>query len=182
MHLFRSALLSPRAAAILMGFASVVCVLAGCGDIGQNPAAKNNLDLMQTSRVQVDGHPFEVWLALTALEQEHGLMQVTEDALAAIPGSGSEPDVQRGMLFVFEREKSLSFWMFNTIIPLDIAYINSEGRIVMTYTMAPLETRGYPSIEPAQFALEMKAGLLAELGITVGDTVEIPDSVLKDRS
>jgi uncharacterized membrane protein (UPF0127 family) len=70
--------------------------------------------------------------------------------------------------------------MFNTIIPLDIAYINAQGQIVKTYTMAPLETRTYPSLEPAQFALEVLAGTFEQLGIGVGDHVEIPDSVLKD--
>ncbi len=83
------------------------------------------------------------------------------------------------MLFLFDQEMVLSFWMSNTITALDIAYIAPDGRIVKTYTMAPLETRIYPSIEPAQFALEVRAGLFAELGIVAGTYVEIPDSLLK---
>ncbi|MCL2330586.1 MAG: DUF192 domain-containing protein, partial [Phycisphaerae bacterium] len=85
------------------------------------------------------------------------------------------------MLFVFSNERSLGFWMANTITALDIAYIAADGRIVRTYTMAPLETRTYPSIEPAQFALEVRAGLFAELGIAAGQYVDIPESVLKSQ-
>jgi uncharacterized membrane protein (UPF0127 family) len=136
---------------------------------------------MDTARIVVDGHPFEVWLATTPEERRLGLMRVTEDKLAAIPSTAGQgaPDIQRGMLFIFEWEQPLSFWMRNTIIPLDILYISSDGRVVSRHTMAPLETRTYPSGTPARFALEMKAGLADELGLDVGDRIEIPEAVLK---
>src|SRR4029079_9386003 len=104
-------------------------------------------------------------------------MNTTVDQLATMP-DGTE----RGMLFIFETERPLSFWMLNTIIPLDIVYIRGDGRIVKKYTMAPLETRLYPSVEPALYALEMRAGLLDTLGVGPGDLVEIPDSILKSPS
>lgn len=158
-------------AAILAGFT------AGCGTGqggGVGAAYRNKLSEMKTASIRVKGHPFDVWLALTEEERNRGLMQVTEAELAATPNG------RRGMLFVFSGEQNLSFWMFNTITALDIAYINAQGRIVQIYTMAPLETRTYPSLEPAQFALEALAGTFEELGITTGDLVEIPESVLKD--
>jgi len=155
---------------------------AGCGDGGVNPEFRNDLESMETARIQIRQQTFEVWLATEPAQQERGLMQVRAEELTPIP-----PDAERGlpggaepgMLFVFDSEQLRSFWMSNTLIPLDIAYIRSDGRIVKTHTMAPLETRLYPSIEPAQFALEVRAGLFAELGIGVGDPVEIPDTVLK---
>lgn len=149
----------------------VVVLAGGCGDAAK--LYRNNLDAMKTAQVRINNHTFDVWLALSELERNRGLMQVTEEQLAARDG------VERGMFFAFPEEQELSFWMFNTIIPLDIAYINADGLIVQTYTMAPLETRTYPSIEPAQFALEVKAGLFARLGIAAGDVVEIPDELLK---
>lgn len=78
-----------------------------------------------------------------------------------------------GMLFVFEREQPLSFWMRNTLIPLSIAYIAADGRIVDIEDMEPLddETK-HPSAEPAQYALEVNQGFFEERGIEVGDTVE----------
>ena len=81
-----------------------------------------------------------------------------------------------GMLFVFKRERQLSFWMKNTLIPLSIAYIAADGRIVDIEDMEPLddETK-HPSAEPAQYALEVNQGFFEERGIEVGDTVEIPE-------
>lgn len=134
---------------------------------------------MEKALINVGEQPFDVWLAISDSEKELGLMQVTDDELATTPQGEGKPAIQSGMLFLFDEEMPLSFWMYNTIIPLDIAYIAADGRIVKTYTMAPLETRIYPSVEPARFALEVRAGLLAELNITPGTYVEIPDSVLK---
>lgn len=154
-------------------------VSMGCSPgAASGTGTRNNLEAMEKAALSINQHAFEVWLAVTDQERELGLMQVTEEELASI----AHPDgstVQRGMLFAFEQEMPLSFWMRNTITPLDIAYIAPDGRIVKTYTMAPLETRIYPSIEPAQFALEVRAGLFAELGVGVGTYVQIPDSVLK---
>lgn len=83
-----------------------------------------------------------------------------------------------GMLFVFRSEQDLSFWMRNTLIPLSIAYIDSEGRIVDLQDMEALddEPPHYPSAEPAQYALEVNQGFFAENGVEVGDTVELPES------
>jgi hypothetical protein len=79
-----------------------------------------------------------------------------------------------GMLFVFDQEQSLSFWMKDTLIPLSIAYISAEGRIVDIQDMQPLDETPHPSVEPAQYALEVDQGFFAERGVAVGDTVELP--------
>ncbi len=98
-------------------------------------------------------------------ERQTGLMGRTELA----------PDA--GMLFVFGRERDLSFWMRNTLIPLSIAYIAADGRIVDIQDMEPLddEPPSYASAEPAKYALEVNQGFFAERGVEVGDTVEIPE-------
>ncbi len=82
----------------------------------------------------------------------------------------------RGMLFVFDSESTLSFWMRNTLIPLSVAYIDSEGRIVDIQKMEPLddEPPQYVSAEPAQYALEVNQGFFEERGVEVGDTVRLP--------
>jgi uncharacterized protein len=157
----------------MVGLAAVALLAAGCSG-PPTSANRNDLETMQKARITAKGTNFDVWLAITPVQQERGLMQVTEPQLAKL-----DDGAQRGMLFVFSDERQLSFWMYNTITALDIAYIRADGEIVSTYTMAPLETRLYPSVEPAQFALEVRFGLLAELGIGPGDRVEIPDSVLK---
>lgn len=83
---------------------------------------------------------------------------------------------KRGMLFVFPEERERSFWMKNTYIPLSIAYINSEGRIIDIQDMKPLddEPPSYVSAEPAQYALEVNKGFFDERGVKVGDEVQLP--------
>lgn len=139
---------------------------------------------MDKARISLGDHLIEVWLADEPLERARGLMQVKESELASFQETidGRLSDIHRGMLFVFPFEQPQSFWMHNTITPLDIAYIRTDGQIVGIYTMAPLETRAYPSGEPVRFALEVKAGLLAALGARIGDKVQIPESILKGVS
>jgi hypothetical protein len=105
----------------------------------------------------------EVEIADDTAEQRRGLMERTELAENA------------GMLFVFDREEPRSFWMRNTLVPLSIAYIASDGRIVDIQDMQPLDETSHPSAEPAQYALEVNQGFFAERGIEVGNVVEIPD-------
>ena len=82
----------------------------------------------------------------------------------------------RGMLFDFEGEQELSFWMRNTFIPLSIAFMDSEGRIVDIQDMKPLDDDppSYESAEPAQYALEVNQGFFEERGVEVGDRAELP--------
>ncbi len=108
--------------------------------------------------------PVGVEIADTDAERQTGLMERSTLAKDA------------GMLFVFEGEQTLSFWMRDTLIPLSIAYIDAEGRIVDIQDMQPLDDvpPHYVSAEPAQYALEVNQGFFEQRGVTVGDTVELP--------
>jgi len=100
-------------------------------------------------------------VARTPAERQHGLMdrdQVPEGT---------------GMLFVFENEAIRSFWMKDTHVPLDIAYLNSDLRIVTILQMEPLVMSTYDSTAPAMFALEVRQGWFAEQGIEAGGQVEL---------
>ena len=77
-----------------------------------------------------------------------------------------------GMLFVFERPERLSFWMRNTFIPLSIAFIGADGRIVNIEDMVPQTETSHWSRGPALYALEMRKGWFAERGIREGHAVE----------
>ena len=95
-------------------------------------------------------------VARTPEEREQGLMYRTELA----PG--------RGMLFVFDDLQTRSFWMKDTLIPLDIAYIDENLRITDIQAMEPQTSDLHPSARPAMFALEVPMGWFAEKGIVAG--------------
>ncbi len=79
-----------------------------------------------------------------------------------------------GMLFVFEEEQQLSFWMKNTPHPLSIAYIDKNGKIRDIFDMEPYSLSPILSTRSVMYALEVPKGWYADNGIKVGDLVEIP--------
>ncbi len=79
---------------------------------------------------------------------------------------------EQGMLFITEKMRKQSFYMKNTLIPLDIIYIDDALRIVSIQENAkPLDETPLPSGVPAQYTLEINAGLVAAWGIVVGDQI-----------
>ncbi|PKL18328.1 MAG: hypothetical protein CVV49_06395 [Spirochaetae bacterium HGW-Spirochaetae-5] len=88
-----------------------------------------------------------------------------------------------GMLFVFEKEIFLNFWMKNTLIPLDIAYIDKNGIINEIYTMKPLDVSIiYNSIKPAMYALEVNSGWFSRHKIKTGSKIEFNGCISKQNS
>ncbi len=81
-----------------------------------------------------------------------------------------------GMLFVYPEERDLSFWMKDTLIPLSIAFMDGEGRIIDIQDMKALDDRPphYTSAEPARYALEVNVGFFDERGVEVGDRAKLP--------
>jgi uncharacterized protein len=81
----------------------------------------------------------------------------------------------RGMLFDFDREQPVSFWMHNTYIPLDMIFIRADGRILrIAENTEPLSDRLVPSGGPVRAVLEVMGGTAKRLGIEAGDRVESP--------
>lgn len=105
-------------------------------------------------------HRFTVEIARTPEQQQHGMMFRTSMA----------PD--RGMLFPYDEPREVGFWMKNTLIPLDIIFIRSDGTIARISTAVPRSEALVPSGEPVIAVLEIPGGRAAELGIREGDTVQ----------
>lgn len=143
--------------------------LAGCIGLAGSGERQYPLDTLNTATIDLNDNALRVWLMRTREEHAEGFMFVPEDQIAD----------DQGMLFVFSDERLRSFWMKDTITPLDIAFARFDGTIVATHTMPALTLRGFSSIEPAMFALEVKAGTFERLGVAVGDRLEIPDDVFK---
>ena len=76
-----------------------------------------------------------------------------------------------GMLFIFETEGQHSFWMKNTPLPLSIAFIDKDGRIVAITDMSPWTLDSHAPPRPILYALEMRKGWFSSNGVKVGDRV-----------
>jgi uncharacterized membrane protein (UPF0127 family) len=103
---------------------------------------------------------FNAQIAATPEQQERGLM--FRRVLA--------PD--EGMIFPYDPPSSVSFWMHNTLIPLDMIFIRADGTIARIATAKALDDTPVPAGEPVVAVLEIRAGRAAERGIRAGDRVE----------
>ena len=100
-------------------------------------------------------------LAITPEERTHGFME-----RKTIPDG-------TGMLFIFERDQILSFWMKNTPHPLSIAYIDSKGQIRDIYDMKPFSLESITSTVSVRYALEVPQGWFVTNNIKTGDYVSL---------
>ena len=83
----------------------------------------------------------------------------------------------RGMLFVFAEEQDHRFWMKNTLIPLDMIFIGTDGVIVGIHRDAtPLSTAAVGVGRPSRYVLEVPGGWTARRGVATGQRVEVPRS------
>ena len=114
---------------------------------------------LPTVPLSINGHKVTAEVAATDEQRAKGLMH----------RFSLQPD--HGMVFVFERAERQAFWMKNTFIPLSIAFIGADGRIINVDDMAPQDETTHWSKGPARYALEMRKGWFAERGIKAGDSV-----------
>jgi uncharacterized membrane protein (UPF0127 family) len=82
-----------------------------------------------------------------------------------------------GMLFIYQRDEVMNYWMKNTLVPLSIAFIASDGRIVAIDSMQPKSLSTVSSDRSVRYALEVPQGWFKKAGVKVGDTLEIPDEI-----
>ncbi len=116
-------------------------------------------------QVEIAGHTFYVEIADDRESRNMGLM------------FREELPADHGMLFLFSRPEPRSFWMKNTRIPLDILYFDADLKLVSKAENARPCRRdpcpGYPSGMPAQYVLEINAGLASSLGIERGSRLTV---------
>jgi uncharacterized membrane protein (UPF0127 family) len=131
------------------------CLPAGAADL---PTAELTIHAADRS------HRFSVELALTPADQARGLMY-----RQSLPGDA-------GMLFDYGLPpQPVSMWMKNTYIPLDMIFIDAEGRIAriaertVPHSLATIESGG-----PVRAVLEVNGGTAARLGLRPGDRVQLP--------
>ena len=78
---------------------------------------------------------------------------------------------QRGMVFVFEHDATHCMWMKNTFLPLSVAFVDAQGKVINIEDMQPQSEDNHCAAAPARFALEMNLGWFSERGIKAGDVL-----------
>jgi uncharacterized protein len=158
---------APRIFAVLALGALSSCASASGGGIGCTAGATQAASAADLNQVQLcirskaKLHSFIIEVAETSQQQSKGLMFRTE-----------LPD-NKGMLFPFVEVRMASFWMKNTVIPLDIIFIRSDGIIEnIAENTVPYSTIPVESTAPVTAVLELRGGLTAEMGIVAGDMIE----------
>ncbi len=147
MKTFLARLTAPSLAAALVG---------ACA-----PAAAQTQQFHVT-QLAVDGHQVRAEVAATEAQREQGLMR--REKLAA----------DAGMVFVFEQPGTRCMWMKNTELPLSVAFIDTDGRIVNIEDMQPhtLDSHCSKKAMPVLYALEMRLGWFQQKNIKPGATVD----------
>jgi len=114
-----------------------------------------------TALVVFGGDTVTAEVARTREERAQGLMyreQLAEDA---------------GMLFIFPDNAVRGFWMQNTYIPLDIAFLDPSFRVVDIQQMEPMTTEQHTGRAPFSYALEVNRGWFEAHGVQVGDVAQV---------
>jgi len=132
-----------------------ICVLAAAGCAGCQAR-------LPRVTLQAAGQAITVEVARTDAERERGLMG----------RKGLGP--REGMIFVFDRDDHLSFWMKNTPTALSIAFLSEEGKVLQISDMEPFSEKITRSRLSARYALEMRQGAFAEMHVTEGMTIVFP--------
>lgn len=115
--------------------------------------------------IEISGQKFYLEKAITQEEKSKGLMD------------RSYLEENKGMVFIWDTEEMRFFWMKNTLIPLDIIFLNSSGSIAsIVHSAQPcesLECPSYPSELPARYVIELNAGKAQSLNISNQDIINI---------
>jgi len=126
------------------------------------PTADRALPALVITPTQGSALRLYIEIADTPIRQERGLMNRTTMA------------EDQGMIFVFPGATTVAFWMHDTLLPLSIAFIAANRRIVDLQDMQPLDETLHSSAQPYVYALEVNQGFFRRHGIAVGDTVGLP--------
>lgn len=136
--------------------------------------------LSACSSSATDGGPQEVALigpSGTAIPLTVEVADDPEERAQGLMGRESL-EADHGMLFMFEQSQPLTFWMKDTLIPLDIIFFDYQGKVIGSDQMVPCEEDPclrYTSSGPANSALEVNAGFVAEHGIGPGWQLGLPE-------
>lgn len=132
----------------------MIAYLAGC---------TNRLEMKKITIKKADGEVVFINAEIAKTEEDRNRGYMFREKI---------PDGD-GMLFVFEKDEILSFWMKNTPHPLSIAFISSDGIIKDIFDMRPMSLANTTSTTYVRYALEVPQGYFDRVGVQVEDVVEM---------
>lgn len=161
--------MTARSGAVRAGLAALACAALGLAQAAPGQGG------LPTREVVIGGERFRLEVAADPQTQYRGL------------GGRTEIPRNAGMLFVNASPRPLAFVMRDCPIPIDVAFLDAEGRVLNVHTMPPEPPRrpdesagdyearlpAYPSAGPAQYAIELAGGRFAELGVGKGDRIAV---------
>lgn len=150
-----------------IGLFLVVSAVGSTQHSGDNPYRIYQLRTLPKTTLVANGHKIVAWVMDNDPKREEGLMFVKDKDIKP----------SQGMIFVFPRASDQSFWMHNTLIPLDIVYIAPNGKVLNIQKGKPQNDSPLPSAGAALYVLELKSGAAAKFGIKAGTKISIPANV-----
>jgi len=144
-------------------FLSLIILNAGLAAAVAAACASHKLETATFSITRADSTPVEITVEIARTDEEktQGLMYRKK-----------LPDGQ-GMIFIYDRDQQMSFWMKNTLIPLSIAFIASDGTIIEIRDMQPLDLSSVRSSRSVRYALETPQGWFDRAGVKPGDVINL---------
>ncbi|HEY7115222.1 MAG TPA: DUF192 domain-containing protein [Tepidisphaeraceae bacterium] len=151
-----------RSTLLVATIAWILPLLAGCDSQSGSGGAGGGGSTLPTVPMQLGSKSFTLEVADNDATRQYGLMR--RDSMPS----------DHGMIFVFNREAPLTFWMKDTRIPLDIIFVNSNGTVVSVKQMKPYDQDHTPSDGDVQYAIELNKGSAESAGVKVGMTLKLP--------
>lgn len=146
----------------LLAFLLLIFALTACSSEEEAAPPADPLPLEAYLPLTIGDQTIQAQLAITTPEQMRGLMH------------REHMETDHGMIFVYPKPQQMNFWMKNTLIPLDIGYIDSAGVLREIYPMYPRDTTPVPSrSDQIQWALEMNQGWFARVGLKPGAQLDM---------
>lgn len=125
---------------------------------------------LKTISVKIKDKNFNLEVAKTLTQKATGLSNRTELCSDC------------GMIFLFSQDNTQSFWMKDTLIPLDIIWVNSQGKVVYLSTALPEpntpdnQLKIYKNTKPAKYVIELNSGMAEKVSLKVGDIIPLPNT------
>lgn len=176
----RSQNLMPYRLAVLLALAALA-LLGGCGPKQAPKRAtaerpKDNPDRVYQLRelplvtVQVANRPLKLYVADSFTVRQEGLTFVNDKELGQADG----------MIFVYADARLLKFWNVDTPLALDVAFLDAGGEVQRITSLKPFQEEPVGCVVPAKFVIQVRAGMLAQMGVKEHMTAVLPPTLRTD--